>query len=491
MVIQSTTQRHRTAIRRTALSRPLRLGIEAGLISKEYSLFDYGCGRGDDLRGLQAYGIQCRGWDPVYRSDVNRQESDIVNLGYVINVIEDVEEREQTLIDAWKLAKRVLIVSARLSVEAKRLSHEPYNDGYLTQRGTFQKFFTQQELRDWIDETLGVICVPAAPGIFFVFRDETARQSYRAARYRRSVTAPIPRQSHNLFDQHRGLLQPLIDFFSSRGRLPSEYELPNAIALCDVFGSLRRAFGVIERASDKARWVTLREERSQDLLIYLALERFVGRPHFSALPRDLQLDTKAFFGSYTRACSAADNLLFSVGNMNIVNTACKESAHGKLTPEALYVHASTLPFLSPTLRVYEGCARTYIGLVEEANVIKLNRLKPQISYLSYPDFDQDPHPALVGSLVVNLQTFHVSYRDYSDSASPPILHRKEQFVTSSYPFRDKFERLTRQEENKGLYESPSQIGTRNKWLELLSEKGLRLAGHRLVRDVKSNFDHDS
>jgi len=51
-----------------------------------------------------------------------------------------------------------------------------------------------------------------------------------------------------------------------------------------------------------------------------------------------------------------------------------------------------------------------------------------------------------------------------------------------YPTRRKFERLTRQEERWGLYEKPSLIGTRNKWQELLDEKGLRLAGHRLVRN---------
>jgi DNA phosphorothioation-associated putative methyltransferase len=282
-----------------------------------------------------------------------------------------------------------------------------------------------------------------------------------------------------------------MDFFTSRGRLPHEGELPNTIALQAVFGSLPRAFGVVQRATGKERWETIREERAQDLLVYLALERFTDRPRFSALPHDLQLDTKAFFGTYTRACSAADTLLFSVGNMDVVDAACREAACGKRTPEALYIHATALSSLSPTLRVYEGCARGYIGLVEEANVIKLSRRKPQISYLSYPDFDRDPHPALVGSLVVNLQTFQVSYRDYSASTSPPILHRKEQFVSPDYPLRAKFERLTRQEESKGLYENASLIGTRNKWNELLDEKGVQLAGHRLVRVANSNVDNHS
>ena len=65
----------------------------------------------------------------------------------------------------------MLLVAARLTVETRGFHQQPYNDGYLTQRGTFQKFFTQQELREWIDTTLHVSSVAAAPGIFFVFRD--------------------------------------------------------------------------------------------------------------------------------------------------------------------------------------------------------------------------------------------------------------------------------------------------------------------------------
>ena len=47
---------------------------------------------------------------------------------------------------------------------------QDFADGLLTSRGTFQKFFDQQELRNWIDQMLSVMSVPAAPGVFYVFR---------------------------------------------------------------------------------------------------------------------------------------------------------------------------------------------------------------------------------------------------------------------------------------------------------------------------------
>ena len=80
----------------------------------------------------------------------------MVNLGYVVNVIEDPHERAQTLHEAWRYTRKILIVAARLSVVCRGAQHQPFNDGYPTQRGTFQKFFTQHELREWIDTTLQV-----------------------------------------------------------------------------------------------------------------------------------------------------------------------------------------------------------------------------------------------------------------------------------------------------------------------------------------------
>ena len=85
-------------------------------------------------------------------------------------------------------------------------------------------------------------------------------------------------------------------FLSSRGRLPADAELAEAPAICREIGSLKRAYGVIRRVTGEEEWQRIREEtRPRDLLIYLALGRFGGRPRFSQLSRDLQLDIKAFF----------------------------------------------------------------------------------------------------------------------------------------------------------------------------------------------------
>jgi DNA phosphorothioation-associated putative methyltransferase len=74
--------------------------------------------------------------------------------------------------------------SHRLTAEAGRNGFVPFADGELTKRGTFQKFYEQHELRDWIGAALGVEPIAAAPGVFYVFRDEVARETLVASRFR-------------------------------------------------------------------------------------------------------------------------------------------------------------------------------------------------------------------------------------------------------------------------------------------------------------------
>ena len=216
-------------------------------------------------------------------------------------------------------------------------------------------------------------------------------------------------------------------------------------------------------------------------MVYLALARFRKRPPISALPLTLQRDMKAFFGAYTRACAAADEMLFKAGDVTAIDEACKRTTVGKLLPDDLYVHRNALDSLEPLLRIYEGCARAYLGEVEGANVIKIHRRSGKLSYLVYPEFESDPHPALLRCVKLNLRTRQIECYDYGQSANPPVLHRKESFLHPEHELREKFARLTAQEEKQGLLEDPSGIGTRDGWNRRLTERGYALKGHRVVK----------
>ena len=474
-------KRHKTAIKRYDLSAPIKSLLRDQLLSQENTVFDYGCGRGSDVRLLKKQGFNCSGWDPSFQPESAKLESDIVNLGYVVNVIENPEERNQALLDAWQLSKKVLVVSALTKMYGRGKARVQFGDGMITRLDTFQKLFSQAELRAYIEQITGAQAWPAGLGIFYVFKEEELKQSYLLNRYRRRSTGTRKRLSEKRYEEHKELLEDLIAKIAELGRVPHNDEFERSIEIEDKFGSIRRAFALIKRVTGSGEWEVIGDQRTQDLLVYLALSKFEKRPKYSQLNTRLQRDVKSFFGSYSKALSMADLLLFRAGDPEAIDDACKESDIGKLLPKALYVHRDAVPALEPQLRIYEGCARNYIGDVEDANIVKIHRHSGKVSYLCYPDFNKDPHPALVRSFKVNLRSLDIHCYDYSASANPPILHRKETFLEASDCRYAKFAKLTRQEERKGLLEETATIGTRNGWNLRLADNSVELRGHRLVR----------
>ena len=471
--------RHKAAIARNDFSKPVRLALEAGLFTSETTFFDYGCGQGGDVERIGKLGYTCSGWDPHYRSDVPLVSADIVNLGYIINVIESQAERREALVKAWELSRQVLIVAAQVLI-AQGNSQIAYGDGIITSRNTFQKYYDQEELKLYIDQVLGVDAVPVALGIYFVFRDEIQAQSFRASRYRSRVSVPKVQLSNKRFEDYKELLTPLMTFFTERGRLPTLEELPETETLSAEFGNLRRAFQIVLQATNPQEWDAVSDRRRQDLLVYLALSHFGHRPKLRDLTSVVQNDIKSLFGGYQQACTAADLMLMSLGNLEVIEERCKSSAIGQKRPNSLWVHASAIEALDPLLRLYEGCASRTIGRPQEANVIKFHFRKPKITYLVCPDFDTAPHPALRTSMQIDLRDLHVHYQDYDLEDNPPLLHQKDLLVTPDYPLYEKFAKLSRQEDDWGLLDNLRTIFDRRGWQKCLEEHCAELKGHRVV-----------
>lgn len=472
--------RSRTAISRRDISRPVRLALEEGFINKGTRFFDYGCGRGDDVRLLNAQGVTAVGWDPVFAAREPRLPSEIVNLGYVLNVIENIDERAEALRSAWELAEKVLVVAALVTADDRGKVTVPYADGVVTGLGTFQKYFTQGELKSYIEQTLGVEALASSLGVFYIFRDEGLRQEFLRTRIARPAPALRPRISQLLYENHKDILERLASKVAEYGRLPEDDELDCISDLRSQFGSVKKAFNVLRRVTGTDQWDGIARRRQDDVVVLLSLIRFGKRPPLSVLPERLQRDVRAFFGAYTRACDVADQALAESGAMDLYERACRRSEVGKLMPRALYVHQSSLGYLPVNLRILEGCARKYLGLVEGATVIKFHRREPTVSYLMYPTFFEEAHPRLAGSIKISLRTLDVEMRDYSKSVNPPILHRKEAFLHPSHSVHTEFESLTRAETDAGLLSSP-RIGNVRGWERRLKRSGYELRGHNLVR----------
>ena len=82
----------------------------------------------------------------------------------MLNVIEDANERRETLKSAFALARKVLVVSVMLGYQSKREQFAAFEDGVRTQRNTFQKYFAQDEFRSYVEKTLDATPSPLPPG---------------------------------------------------------------------------------------------------------------------------------------------------------------------------------------------------------------------------------------------------------------------------------------------------------------------------------------
>jgi len=144
--------RHKTAMRRASLSRPVSASIRDRVLMSQRTFFDFGCGHGSDIEILKSNGYQSQGWDPFYFANRPKAAADVVNLGFVLNVIEDPTERLTVLREAYSLADVCLVVSVRID---SAFFEDSFGDGAVTKDGTFQKIYTQSEFRAFVESNLG------------------------------------------------------------------------------------------------------------------------------------------------------------------------------------------------------------------------------------------------------------------------------------------------------------------------------------------------
>ena len=440
-------------------------------------MFDYGCGKGEDLRYLCSAGIEATGWDPHYRPHTEHLQADVVNLGYVLNVIEDPAERQATLLKAYELARRVLVVAVR--VDHSLDSGVELSDGLLTSRGSFQKFFKQNEFKDYLERVLGKRPHMAALGIAYVFRDEFFESSYLVSlAHKRIETSRMSALEQFSEDQ---VARRYVNLASTFGRPPVSTEFEDYAQLLERFGSPSRVERLTEQLLCPDALQETRRRRREDILTYVAMMRLQGlKPvPFRALPRELKADVKMLWSSYSDTLREGDAFLFQIGNAEAVYACCRSSPVGKKLPDATYVHRSAEEQLGALLRLLIFAARQVVGEVDY-NVLKISTNGKSISFLSYSDFDDNAHPDLRYSVRVYLPRAEYSIRDYSDSANPPILHRKEMLVDPLYPNYIAFCELSAQEDQLGLL-SRNDIGTREAWLVALAEIAVTIEGHKVVQ----------
>ncbi len=506
---QSQIHRHLTALSRSALSAPIQLLIGHGLINSTVTVFDYGCGRGDDIKGLESIGIPCSGWDPHYAKDNPLASSDVVNLGFVVNVIEDPAERVEAIQKAFSLAKSALVVSVMLHSNDR--PGKPYRDGFITARNTFQKYFSQDEFKDYIEKVLEQDPIMIGPGIALVFRDKDAEQRFLLNRYRSSNVARrllsarlspriarmpraerirIPRitKAEREFTELKPVLDKLWSLTLDLGRFPESFEI---LELQDIQEkiSLTRAFRLIRTHYDLSLLEESAKTRSDEIKLYIASLQFGKKAPYKHLEPRLRLDIRYFFGDYKAATSAALKLLLDSGKPEVIHEACKEAAAEGLgwldEDHSLQLHTSLVERLPAVLRAYISCGLMLWDNISSVQLIKIHIGSGKLTLLKYDDFDDHPIPLLVKRVKVNIRRLDYDVFDYQEPQYPPSpLIYKSRFMHEDMPGYAEQIAFDEQLEATGLVDQLEPPATRELIERNLETKRLEIQEGRLVRSTK-------
>jgi DNA phosphorothioation-associated putative methyltransferase len=503
--LTSGIRRHLTALVRSNFSAPIQALSRHGLIDERISLFDYGCGRGDDIRGLVANGIDATGWDPHYAPDAEKRAADVVNLGFVINVIEDFNDRIEALRGAYACAKGVLSIAAMLSSQAPP-EGRPCRDGYISSRNTFQKYFTQAQLRDFIEHTLDESAIAAGPGVFFVFRDKDLEQKFLSKRYGhraqtilsrgwvhdRPRSAPRRRldRSTTLFEENRSLIESVWATYLDLGRPPDKDELEPEllVQIEEKLGSISKSLKLAQSRFDALEVDQARHSRTSDLLVFFALQQFQKRKAYRNLEYGLQKDIRYFFGDYTTAQATARQELFNLSNLEAIEKACRESAekgYGWLEDgHSLQLHTSLLNRLPVILRIYVECATVLCGDIAEFDLVKIHIRSGKVTLLGYDDFEESPLPRLKRRVKVKLRDQDLDVFSYGEEYPPTLLYYKSRYINEEFPryaeqleFEDALDTLA-------LHNLTGYGPSESLFLKILDDMRWQIDGFKLIRSQR-------
>lgn len=453
-------QRHLTALSRKFLSAPVQALLRHHVLREGRTFFDYGCGKGDDLRGLASLGYEVSGWDPHFQNEAPRRSAAVVNLGFVINVIERLEERIEALQRAYALTEGALSVAAMLFSSASTRGR-PLADGYLTSRGTFQRYYAQAELQRFIEGVLDEPAFPVGPGVFFVFRDRFMEQAFllgkqadgmraprllaeraASARAPQSPRPPKPPKMPTVRSRpedpiRRATAEHIWKLALEFGRWPEMEECNGAEAAYALFKSWPAVLRAAMKVGDTALLESAATGRADEVRAFFAVQTFSRRQGFNELEPRLRRDVKVFFGSLSVAEAEGRRLLQQCADVNQIHAACERAAARGLghlkADHSLQLHSSLVPQLEALLKVYVACATQLYGDVRSADLVKIHIQSGKVTLMRFDDFVGSPLPRLIERVKVKLREQDMDVFEYNEQFTPPLLYFKSRYINEEFP----------------------------------------------------------
>jgi DNA phosphorothioation-associated putative methyltransferase len=496
-------ERHLTAIARTNLSAPVQLLLRNGLINQNDSFFDYGCGRGSDIQVLRGNGIAAAGWDPYFAKENAKSFAKVVNLGFVVNVIEDPAERVEAIQGAFALCEGVMSVGVMLY--SGDSPGRPYSDGFLTSRNTFQKYFSQTEFKDYLEQVLHHEVFLVGPGVAFVFKDKNLEQRFCVERYRTKRVASrllstqmlrLERQglqrekllkkskSEKLFEIARPCLDTLWERALDLGRFPEADEIDNLTEVIEQLESINSAKKVLQQHYDQSLLIEAGNLRTEDLKLFFAMQHFGKKAPYKSLEQRLQRDIKTFFGDYRTAQLSGMQLLRDAADSEKIKSACSYSAENGLgyleEGRALQLHIDLTDRLPIILRAYISCGLVLYESITEFQLVKIHAESGKLTFLKYEGFETSPLPLLSKRIKINIRLQDYDVFDYEEPTFPkPYLFFKSRYLSEEQEAFAEQQSFDEQLANVGLdLNRPKQM-SRTEFHSALNLRRLEIYGYKI------------
>lgn len=429
--------RHRTAIKRKSLSSCMGALLDTSLISLDTEIFDFGCGRGDDIAILAHNKFEnVSGWDPHYApNNPIPQVSDYVTLSFVLNVIEDPQERHEVFKKAYSMARTALVFSVLLEHQADLQLSKPMNDGFVSSKNTFQKYYDHAEIVELVSEQLNERAIKLAPGVYIVFKDKDREQEYL---FKRQLGLLVDTSSQTVKDSVDTYATPLVDKMRDQimsfGRIPLLSELPKEFTsqLSKAAVSYTRLSRLALSQVAISDLQKVGEVFASEILIFLAINMFERRVKYGSLPEKLQNDVKVHFGSLKSAEKAAEDLLFSLSNTDaLVSSAvdAEKNRLGRLVGDKFRFHCRRLSELPVDLRLFAKIGERLHRPVKETEIIQLHLSSKKMSYLTVNDFDRSPLPRIASREIVKFYNQEVSKFSHEEKGDVRILYLKSMYMS--------------------------------------------------------------
>ena len=357
----------------------------------------------------------------------------------------------------------------------------------MTRQNTFQKYFNQDELRQYIEDVLDTSSVAVGTGIFYVFRNPVDQQEFISNRSKRPIdweqisqklypdrTRRRKLKREALYEENKDLLDSFWNAMLDLGRLPRDGEFCRFEELSEKVGTPKAAKKFfIERFGEETLKKAF-EVRRNDLLVYLALSNFKRKIPFKHLSSQLQTDIKTFLGSYKKGLEESKTMLFSISNPDFITDLCNETQFGYFDHKALYIHKSLMNDLHPVLQIYVGCAGVLYGDLNNTDIVKIHKRSGKVTLLKYDHFEKKNLPELLERVKVNLRQQRVDIFDHQFGPKQQLLYFKELYVGKDHPNHARWAKFSKKLRKLGFDDADPIGPSKEEFLDFLQQNRLTI-----------------